>query len=38
MKEYQSPEFDVIQVFLKEDMLAMKGSFETEMPDIGDEF
>ena len=38
MKEYQSPEFDVIQVILKEDMLAMTGSIETEMPDIGDEF
>lgn len=38
MKEYQSPEFDVIQVFLKEDMLAATVSIETEIPDIGDDF
>ena len=38
MKDYQSPEFDVIQVILKEDMLAGTVSIETEMPDIGDNF
>ena len=38
MKDYQSPEFDVIQVILKEDMLAATVSIEAEMPDIGDNF